>query len=381
MIATALACLCLIAWCYLAAFHGLFWKPLLDEKPQDPASWPSVTIIVPARNEAEALPQSLPTLLAQDYAGEWKIILIDDHSNDGTAEIAQKSAAKMSVADKLQILQAPPLAEGWTGKVAAMQTGVTQSQSDYVLFTDADIAHSKDSLRRLVANAVANRLDLASLMVKLSAQSTAEKLLIPAFVFFFAMLYPFRKIADPFSRTAGAAGGVMLVKRKALENSGGLPRIRAALIDDCSLARMIKDSGGDNGGIGHVSLTLTNNVKSLRPYPHFRDIHNMIARTAFTQLRNSAFLLLGSVLGLCFLFFVPILFPLFTEWQAGLPALAAWVLMSALYLPMTRFYGLRSVWALTLPFAAFLYIIATIDSARRTWQGSGGQWKGRAQAK
>jgi hopene-associated glycosyltransferase HpnB len=380
MLPIVLAGLSLIAWLYLAAFRGLFWKPLLDDSADSPKIWPSLTVVVPARDEADVLPRALPTLLQQDYPGAFHVVLVDDHSGDGTADAARALAAKIGRSDRLTVLTAPPLAAGWKGKVAAMQAGVDARDSAYVLFTDADIAHGQGSFRRLMARAEQDKLDLVSLMVLLSVASPAEKLMIPAFVFFFALLYPFRKIADPFSPVAGAAGGVMLVKRKALTNSGGLPRIKGALIDDCSLARIIKNGGGDYGAQGHIRLTLTRGVKSLRPYPSLGDLHIMIARTAFTQLGHSFLLLAGCVLGLGLLFFVPVLMPPFVDWQAGLPALAAWGVMSFLYAPTVRFYGLSGVWALTLPLATVFYLVATLDSARRTWQGVGGQWKGRAQA-
>lgn len=369
----------LLAWLYLALLHGKFWLPLLDAPASEPETWPAVDIVVPARNEAASLPRSLPSLLAQDYPGAWHILLVDDHSTDGTDRIARQIAYDAGRADRLTVIKAPDLSEGWSGKVAAMQTGVTQSLSPYVLFTDADIEHAKTSLRHLVAGAVHDRLDLTSLMVKLHCETLAEKLLIPAFVFFFAMLYPFRRANNPYSRVAAAAGGVMLVRKEALTKSGGLKEIKSALIDDCALAHRIKYHGGEEAA-GHIRLTLTRDVISLRRYATFREIMHMIARTAFTQLRCSALLLLLTVLGLGLLFVAPVLLPFFANGKAALTGLATWLLMTGLYVPMVRFYGLAWAWAFTLPLAAVVYITATINSALRTWRGKGGQWKGRVQA-
>lgn len=363
--------LALCAWLYLAFAHGQFWMPLRDPEAPEPSRWPSVDIVIPARNEVKTLPQTLPTLLAQDYPGAWRVLLVDDHSTDGTSAVAQMIARSSS---KLTIINAPDLPEGWSGKVAAMQAGTTKSFADFILFTDADIAHPADSLRRLVARAIADKLDLTSQMAKLHCESLAEKLLIPAFVFFFAMLYPFRRANDPKSRVAAAAGGVMLVRKTMLESIGGLERIKNALIDDCSLARAIKDRGG------RLRLTLTEKVQSTRPYPRFSDVHAMIARCAFTQLHHRVGLLLGTLIGLGLLFLVPVIVPLLTACPTtALIGSAAWVLMAALYTPMVRFYGLPWVWAITLPLAAALYMVATLDSARRYFHGQSGQWKGRTQ--
>ena len=369
---TFLALIALLGWLYLALLHGQFWKPFLDTPAHAPKTWPSVSIVVPARNEEEILPKALPSLLAQDYAGEWNIILVDDHSTDGTSAVARRLADATQHPERLTLHAAPDLAEGWRGKVAAMNAGTAQSQSDYILFTDADIWHPRDSLRRLVSSAEVDKLDLVSRMVKLNCTSFAEKLLIPAFVFFFGMLYPFREASDPLSCVAAAAGGTMLVKRKTLEKSGGLERIQGALIDDCALARLIKSNGG------HIHLGLTHDILSLRPYPKIGDVWDMIARTAFTQLNYSLPLLVGTVVGLGLLFVVPFLAIAF-GWVWGLgTGLAAWLLMSGLYSPMVRFYNLPLFWAFALPVAACIYIAATIDSARRYRQGRGGQWKGRA---
>ena len=374
MLLLTLSTLTLLAWLYLTFLHGRFWQPLVDFSAEPPKAWPSVTIIVPARNEAESLPRSLPSWLKQDYPGEWRVVLVDDHSTDGTGALAQDIATKSGKSDKLQILNAPDLPKGWSGKVAAQHHCVSQSSSDYILFTDADIEHPPHSLKRLMARSLKDQLDLNSLMVRLNCQSFAEKLLIPAFVFFFALLYPFRRANDPTSRVAAAAGGVMLVNRAKLEGIGGMARIKNALIDDCALARAIKDNKG------RIRLTLARDVLSLRPYPTIGDVWDMIARTAFTQLHYSPLLLAGSVLGLALLFFVPVVVPLVGTPAAALTSLTAWLVMAGIYWPLVAFYRLPVWWALLLPAAALIYILATLDSARRYWQGKGGQWKGRSQA-
>lgn len=380
MLLFVLSLLTLLAWLYLTFLHGKFWQPLVDFPAELPKAWPSVSIVVPARNEAAVLPQSLASLLKQDYAGDWHVVLVDDQSDDGTASVAEKIAAQLHKTEHLRIVTTPELAKGWSGKVAAQNFGVAQSDSDYVLFTDADIEHPPHSLKRLMARSLADRLDLNSLMVRLRCVSFAEKLLIPAFVFFFALLYPFRRTNDPASDVAAAAGGVMLVRREALKNIGGMARIKNALIDDCALARAIKDTGGADTTPGRIRLTLARDVQSLRPYPEIADVWDMIARTAFTQLNYSAWLLVGSVLGLGLLFFVPVLVPLLAERAGTAMALTSWLIMTGIYLPLVLFYRLPPWWALLLPVAAVIYILATLDSARRYWQGKGGQWKGRNQA-
>ena len=355
-----------LAWAWLTLFHGRFWRLLMDEPGPELNTWPSVDVVVPARDEAAMLPRTLPSLLEQDYPGGWRVLLVDDHSSDGTGATARQIARTPGAEKRLTVVSPPPLPDGWAGKVWAMSAGVAASAAEYVLFTDADIEHRPDSLRRLITRAVERDLDLTSRMVRLRCVSPAEKLLVPAFVFFFAMLYPFRRVNDPGSAVAGAAGGVMLVKRRALDAIGGMQRIRGAIIDDCSLARAIK------GGGGRIELTLTQHVRSLREYPGFADIHRMVARSAYTQLNYSPLLLAGTCIGMALLFFVPVVFA-----PGGLAGAAAWLLMSAIYAPMVRFYALPVWWALSLPLAAALYVAATIDSARLHWQGRGAQWKGR----
>ncbi len=363
--------LSIIALYVLVVFRGRFWNPLLDTPEPNPETWPDVDVIVPARNEAEILPGTLPTLLDQDYPGKFRILLVDDHSVDDTGGLAGRLAKKKGMEEKLEVVKAPDLPEGWTGKVAAMQAGLEKSKAPLVLFTDADIAHKTFGLRQLVARAERNGYDLASLMVKLNCVSPVEKLLIPAFVFFFTMLYPFRLVGDPQSKIAAAAGGVMLARRAALKKIGGLEAIKGELIDDCALAARIKETGGK------ICLTLTNDARSLRRYPSFEDVHDMIARTAFTQLRRSNLFLAGALLAMAVVFLSPVWAVL--TFRADLMFLGgiAWFVMAALYAPMVVFYELPLVWAASLPLAALFYMVATFNSARRTWAGKGGLWKGR----
>ncbi|HUY69395.1 MAG TPA: glycosyltransferase [Alphaproteobacteria bacterium] len=375
-----LSALSLAGWLYLTFAHGKFWQPLFAPPANDPAAWPSVDIIVPARDEAASLPRSLPSLLEQDYKGAWRIILVDDHSSDGTGDVARKLAAAAGQSERLTVIAAPDLKEGWSGKVAAMDSGVAQSRADFILFADADIRHAPRSLTGLVAGAEARKLDLASRMVTLHCASLAEKFLIPAFVFFFAMLYPFARANDPDSGVAAAAGGAMLVRRTALDNIGGLARIKSKLIDDCALARVIKDSGGGRETPGRIELALIREIESLRVYPAFGDVRRMIARTAFTQLCHSPLYLAGTLLGMGLMFLLPMSMAMFGSSAAAWIGATAWFVMGILYMPMVIFYRLSPLWAFTLPAAALFYMGATIDSARLYWQGKGGQWKGRSQA-
>ncbi|MGE3624137.1 MAG: glycosyltransferase [Bdellovibrionales bacterium] len=372
---TFIASLGLLAWLYLDVFHGKFWKPLFPAPAGPPESWPSVDIIVPARNEAAELPKSLPSLFAQDYPGNWRIILVDDHSTDGTAAVARQIARDKNADSRLAVISAPDLPPDWTNpKLHALHCGLGHSSADFILFTDADIMHHPKNLSELVARAVANRLHLVSLMVKLHCVTFAEKLLIPAFIFFFEMLFPFRRANDPASKTAAAAGGVILAKRSALEKIGGLGAIKSQLIDDCALASAVKNTGG------LTELTLSRDVVSMREYPKTGDVMRMISRTAFTQLRYSSWRLIATVIGMFILFSPPLLALAAETGQGKAMGLLAWAIMSILYLPTILFYGLPFYWALTLPAAAVIYILATIDSARLYWQGKGGQWKGRIQA-
>ncbi|MBI1274015.1 MAG: glycosyltransferase [Alphaproteobacteria bacterium] len=378
---TSLALLSLIGWLYLTFLHGRrFWQPFFLPETAPRGYWPSVTVIVPARDEAQELPKTLPSLLQQDYPGTWRVLLLDDHSSDGTADVARKIANELGLAKRLEVIAASEPKDGWTGKVSAMQAGQEHADSDFVLFTDADIRHPAHNIRRLVTQAETQSADLVSLMVKLHCASRAEKILIPAFVYFFQMLYPFRLANDHDSAIAAAAGGVMLVRKSALDKVEGLIAIRRALIDDCELAKLIKHKSLP-GAYARTLLALSNDTESVRAYGETGPIWQMIARTAFTQLKHSVFLLLACVLGMAILFIAPLAAILFAGLWGKLFALLAIAAMAFTYLPMIRLYGLPPAWTLALPAAGAVYIGATCDSARLTWAGAGGEWKGRTEAR
>ncbi len=375
---TLIAAVPLFIWIYLLLARGHFWRVREDHlEPQPLENWPRVTVIVPARNEAQTIAQSILSLAKQDYPGEFSIILVDDHSEDGTAVLAEQAANASGAPQRVNIHSAAPLAPGWTGKLWALNEGVVAAAEKtpvFFWFTDADVVHAPDTLRCLVFRAVCDSLDLASLMVLLQAKTLPERLLIPPFLYFFLMLYPPRWIADPHARTAGAAGGCMVLRRSAIERIGGLAAIRGQVIDDCALARAVKKSGGQ------IWMGLTRTSVSLRNYGTFTEIRDLIARTAFTQLRYSFLLLIAALVGL-FVTFLLAWVAFFTLDDPGwLLASTAISIMTATHGAAVRFYGLPWVWALTLPFAAVFYGYATCVSAVRYWLGRGGQWKGRAQA-
>jgi hopene-associated glycosyltransferase HpnB len=437
-----------VAWAYLIIGHGGFWRAgeWLPRAVGQPEAWPEVVAVVPARNEAEMLPVTLPTLLGQAYPGGFSVILVDDGSSDGTREIAAKLSEEPSTRP-LRVIAGKPR-ERWAGKVWAMaqglaaanavipgttspgaaspdamrsgaaspdatspgaaspgtvRSGATRSDApslgaaspgatrsgaaspgaDYVLFTDADIAWQPGGVRELVAAAEGDDRDLVSQMALLRAVSRWERVVVPAFVYFFAQLYPFRRVNAPGSRTAAAAGGCMLVRRDALDRSGGLAPIRDALIDDVALGRMIKRQGG------RCWLGLSRQVVSVRPYPGLASLWQMVARSAYTQLNYSPPLLAGTILGLLFLYLLPPAGAVIgLAAGAGTPAaaltagagLAGWALMSLSYLPMLRVYRLSPLRAPTLPLIALLYAAMTFDSARRHHAGSGAVWRGRTTA-
>jgi hopene-associated glycosyltransferase HpnB len=363
----------LAAWIYLLFFRGGFWRMRASADPPlpapDNARDKSVAAIVPARNEEAVVGQAIASLLSQDYPGPLHVFLVDDHSTDTTVQVA-------GTHKRLTIVQAGPIPAGWTGKLWAISEGlkhVERLQPDYILLTDADIVHAPDSVSRLVVRAQANDLDLTSWMVKLRCHALAERALVPAFVFFFFMLYPPAWIASRRHKTAGAAGGCMLVRRSALERIGGIAAIRGELIDDCALAQAIKP-GGD------VWLGLTDDTHSIRPYDTFREIGRMISRNAFTQLRHSALLLAGTLVGMAMIYLAPPLLLLTRDSSAIALGLMAWTLMTISYLPVLRFYRVALTWAPLLPLIALFYMAATLDSALRYWTGRGGEWKGRVQA-
>lgn len=371
----------LITWLFLLLFWGQFWRvnhQLETNKSVIEKPLPKVCVIVPARNEANVIPISLRSLLLQDYTGNFTIFLVDDQSSDGTANFAQGVAYALDKTDKLQIVSSESLPTGWTGKLWAMAQGVEKASEltpDYFLLTDADIQHDLSNLRRLVAKAESQNLDLVSIMVRLRCQSFWEQLLIPAFVFFFQKLYPFSWVNNPKKTTAAAAGGCILIHRESLNRIGGLQIIRQALIDDCSLAKAIKSNHGK------IWLGLSTSTISLRPYDSLKTIWDMVARSAYTQLNYSPVLLVGSLLGMTLVYLLPpigiILGVLLGNCPITLVSFTAYLLMTFAYLPIIRFYKCPAIFAFSLPIIAFLYILMTVDSALRHWQGRGGEWKGR----
>lgn len=373
----------ILAWLYLLFARGGFWRvkknlapTLLNAADHTERTSCRVAVIIPARNEAGVVGQSIASLLNQVGGHEIRIFLVDDASTDGTADAARQAAAQAGRSPTLSVIHGSPLPSGWTGKLWAMQQGIEAAQlfvPQYFLFSDADILHAPDNIATLVAIAENGPYDLASFMVRLHCASLAEKLLIPAFVFFFFKLYPTLWIADAHRKTAGAAGGSILVRPEALERAGGIAAIRNQIIDDCALARKVKQHGGK------LWLGLSPATTSLRSYNTLREIGRMISRTAFNQLNHSFWLLLAALIGLTIIYLLP---PLLLISAHPLPMILggmAWVLMALAYLPTIRFYRLNPLWAFTLPLTALFYMGATLYSAFRFWSGHGGEWKGRIQ--
>lgn len=391
LILSCAGALALLIWLVLWLFHGDFWRiePVLPQ-PCMSAAWPAVDIIIPARDEADILPHALPTILGQDYPGPLRVFLVDDHSEDGTSAVARCLARESGNSDRLTLVEAAVRPKGWTGKLWALQQGMSASSVEaapLVLFTDADIAHEKHSLARLVTQSVQGDYDLVSLMARLQATGFWSRLLIPAFVYFFAMLYPFKRVGNPRSNVAGAAGGCVLLRREALEHAGGLQAIAGALIDDCSLGRLIKRRGRPQ--CGRVWLGFTLEVISMRPCRDLATVWRMVVRTAFVQLHHSWLLLLGTVLGMVLVFLMPPICLVAGGWDlvlhqaqgAGLISVlcgfGGWFLMTRTFRPMTRWYDLPYGMVFLLPLAATLYTAMTVDSAFRFLRGAGGAWKGR----
>src|SRR5450432_813569 len=372
-------------WLYLLFARGGFWR-MREAEPEgavpDPA--PPVVAVIPARNEALVVAEAVASLAAQRYPGAFRIVLADDDSDDGTAAIAQAAASP----ERLSVVRTSPLPKGWTGKLWALSEGIGAAQTypaEYLLLTDADIVHPPDNLSALVVRAAAGGYDMVSYMAMLECRTLAEQALIPAFVFFFFMLYPpaWVKLASrpgesfhPWRRhrIAAAARGCILIRRAALQRLGGIARISGELIDDCALARAVQNAGG------RVWLGLSGGTRSVRPYAGFGEIGRMISRTAFTQLGHSVWLLAGTVAGLVLTYLAPPLLTLLAPRGAasGLGAIA-WLLMSAAYYPAVRFYRRPAFWAALLPLVAVFYLAATVHSALAYWRGAGGLWKGRVQ--
>lgn len=377
--ALVLSILALAVWAYLLLFRGGFWRELPQPAPdQEPADWPGVVAVVPARNEADVIARSMAALLAQDYPGRFTVILVDDSSTDGTAATAERLVGQGGP-HRLQVVRNDPLPPGWTGKLWAVNRGLAEAErvvpeAKYVLLTDADIRHGTASLRHLVTRAEQERLKLVSLMARLKTATIAEKALIPAYIFFFQKLYPFAWVRNTRNKLGAAAGGCMLAERAALREIGGITAIRDRLIDDCALGQALKAKGP-------IWLGLADDVTSLRGYPRWGDVWMLVARSAFTQLGFSATMLLVTVLSMTATYVLAPVLLLSTDGPACLVAALATLAMICAYQPVLRYYRLSPAWALALPAVAMFYTAATVDSALRYWSGRGGAWKGRFQAK
>jgi hopene-associated glycosyltransferase HpnB len=389
----------LLIWTYLVFARGGFWRiyPGLPPLhfPGDASCERSISeravriaVIIPARNEADVVDRVVRSLLRQNGQNAIHIFLVDDDSTDSTARVARAAAIAVDQSEDLTVIPGTPLPSGWSGKLWALEQGIELARPtnpDFFLFTDADIEHAPDSISSLVEIARSGSYDLASFMVKLHCQSMAEKLLIPAFVYFFFKLYPPAWIANSRRGTAGAAGGCILIRPAALDKAGGIAAIRQEVIDDCSLAARVKHAGG------RLWLGASATTRSIRPYGSFSEIGRMISRSAFSQLRHSTLLLLLSMVGMAATYLLPSALMLgllsgvlsshhgaSAALAVGTPA-AAWLLMIVSYTPVLRLYRLSPLWALALPLAAVFYVGATFHSAVKYWSGRGGQWKGRVQ--
>ncbi|MFE9738633.1 glycosyltransferase [Streptomyces sp. NPDC006477] len=381
-----------VVWGWLLLGQGFFWRtdqrlppavrgPARGQAADGEGGWPRVVVVVPARDEAEVLPLSLPSLLTQDYPGVAEVILVDDGSTDGTGRLAVELAARCG---GLPLTVASPgePERGWTGKLWALRHGMALARArgpEFLLLTDADIAHEPDSLRLLVSAAVGNELDLVSQMARLRVVTLWERLVVPAFVYFFAQLYPFRWINRQRPLATAAAGGCVLLRTKTAEAADVPDAIRQAVIDDVSLARAVRRAGG------RIWLGLAERVDSVRPYPGLGELWRMVARSAYAQLRHNPLLLAGTVAGLVLVYLVPPVALVagvtggdpVAAWAGG----AAWAVMAGTYVPMLRYYR-QPLWlAPLLPFTAFLYLLMTVDSAVRHHRGVGAAWKGRTYAR
>jgi hopene-associated glycosyltransferase HpnB len=371
----------LVIWLYLIVARGGFW--LARERDGGESTlprerWPAVVAVVPARNEADVIQRSIKSLLSQDYPGSLHVVLVDDGSHDGTAALARETGQAEGERVRLDILSGAALPAGWTGKLWALQQGVafverSGEPPDYLLFTDADIEHVPETVRSLVARAEQDGRVLVSLMAELSCSSWAERFLIPAFVFFFQMLYPFSWVARKERKTAAAAGGCMLVRRKVFESAGAIAALRSEIIDDCALARLMKRHGP-------IWLGLTRRARSLRRYEDMGEIGRMISRSAYAQLRYSPVLLVATVAGMAVVYMVPPILALFAEGPVRWAGLCVWLMMAGAFQPMLRFYRVSPLWGLALPAIATVYTVYVLNSALQVWRGRGGMWKGRAQA-
>lgn len=373
--------LALAIWIYLIAARGDFWRTQkFDDLAPAPVMehWPSIAVVVPARDEAAGVAACVTSILSQPYPGILSMVLVDDQSQDGTSQIASDAAAAIGASDRLTVLQGRPLPSGWTGKLWAVKQGLNlveeqAAQPDYVLLTDADIVYSGDLLMRLVARAQKDKLAMTSVMATLRCESLAEKYLIPAFIFFFGMLYPFGWVRNPSRGTAAAAGGCILARWDALKKAGGIESIRGSLIDDCALGTRLKLQGP-------VWLGFSQDVKSVRASDTVANVGQMISRSAYAQLRYSLVLLIGTVVAMTLVFLVPVVIAVFGHGWAAVFAAAAWLLMALAFQPTLRYYGQSAFWGPALPAIAIAYMVFTVNSAIQHFQGRGGMWKGRAQA-
>jgi hopene-associated glycosyltransferase HpnB len=367
---TTIAALAMAIWLYLLLAHGRFWQSGPELAPTRPTVAPAVTVVVPARDEAAVVGAALPTLQRQDYAGPLKIVLVDDASTDGTGAIAGHLVKPHQ--PQLEVLDGRPRPPGWSGKLWAVAQGVAEAGSaEFILLTDADITHDPLHVATLVAQAEQHDLDLVSEMVTLACDAPAERSLVPAFVYFFQLLYPFAWVNDPLRANAAAAGGTVLIRRRALQRIGGIEAVRGALIDDVALAAAVKRGG--RIWLGHSGL-----ARSIRTYPNAADIWRMIVRTAYVQLGFSPLLLAGTVLGMALTFLVPPFAAIFGHGLSRWFGWIAWGGMAASYQPTLHRYGRSMLWAPLLPAVAAFYVAATIGSAVNHHRGRGVAWKGRA---
>jgi hopene-associated glycosyltransferase HpnB len=381
-----IALVSLLAWLWLLVGQGGFWRTdvrLPWRAPGGgPAVWPAVAVVVPARDEAEVLPVSLPSLLAQEYPGRAEVFLVDDGSSDHTGALARAIADERGGLP-LTVCSPGEPPSGWTGKLWAVHHGIgvaaSAFEADYLLLTDADIAHRPGSLRMLVAATLTDGCDVVSQMAKLRVETGWERLIVPAFVYFFAQLYPFRWVNRRGGRTAAAAGGCILIRRAVAERARYPESIRHAVIDDVALARAVKRSGG------RIWLGLADRVDSIRPYPRLPELWRMVSRSAYVQLRRNPALLVLALTGLAIVYAVPPLAAVAGVMTAdallGATGFAAWAVMSGTYVPILRYYR-QPLWlAPLLPFTAMLYAAMTADSALQYYRGKGAAWKGRTYAR
>ncbi len=362
-----IAVLALLIWVWLLACRGAFWRTGPFLPPCPPGEWSPVDVVVPARDEADLIAASVGSLLAQEYRGPLRVVLVDDGSGDGTGAIARGLAGRHA----LKIIDGVARPRGWAGKTWAMHQGVAETDAPFVMLTDADIVHAPNHVASMVAQADATGADMVSEMVALHCESLAERALIPAFVYFFALLYPFAWVNDGLRATAAAAGGSVLIRRAALARIGGIAAISGALIDDVALARAVKRGG--RIWLGHSVL-----ARSIRPYPAFADIWRMVSRSAYVQLGFSPVLLLGTVIGMALVFLAPPASVLFGgSWAMRIVGFAGWALMSVSFVPTLRRFRCALAWSPALPLIACFYIAATIGAAVSHYRGNGVAWKQR----